>query len=100
MKVQCIGVMRLHGKSKAGSDFDMCQIKVLRPSESFDTEKLHCRAHGFESVDLQLSPDCLPQFSELRFPLTLDLQIDERLTRRGIESFVVGFNPPAAVKVA
>ncbi len=92
MKVLVCGVARISGLSKFGSQFDMCMLKALRPIESFDNGKIACRAYGFESVDLSLDPDCLPQFSELRFPTMLDLRLEDKLTRKGIESFVVGFD--------
>lgn len=94
MKVMVCGVLRLGGKSKAGNDFDMCQIKVLRPAESFMNEKLKCVAYGFESVDLELDKDALPDFAELRFPVVLDLTLEDKFTRKGIESIVVGFTTP------
>jgi hypothetical protein len=98
MKVMVCGSFRLGGKSKLGNDFDMCQLKVLRPAESFATDKLKCTAYGFEAVDLQLDVECLPQFSELRYPLMLDLVVSDRLTRKGIESVVTGFIPPTKIK--
>lgn len=95
MKVLCCGAFRLSGTSKAGSQFDMCVLKVLRQAESFDNEKLHCRAYGYESVDLPLDHEVLPQFSELRYPVMLNLTLDQKMTRKGVETFVVGFDPKA-----
>lgn len=90
MKAMVAGCFKMSGQSKTGNKFDMCVIRVLRPSESFVTDKIHCTAYGYESVDLQLDPEALPQFAQLQYPMQLDLQVEEKLTRKGIESYVIG----------
>lgn len=97
MKVLTLGVMRMSGTStKSGSPkpYDMTRITYCVPIEPVSSEKRTLQGFGYEVRDVDLSPDALHQFKEVKFPahLDLDVQVDPANLRRNI---CVGLKAPA-----
>lgn len=101
MRVTVIGVKRMSGVGKeSGRTFDFAQVEVLRPMEQAASPKFKLHGFGFETSKLDLAPDVLEEFREVRFPAVLDLAIKTVPARQGLRSVVVGFRPAADVKAA
>lgn len=91
MRVQAIGVKRMSGIGKeSGKPFDFSKLTILRPLEAASTEKFQLAGYGFETSDLDLANDAMPQFAQVKFPANLDLVVDTVPARSGLRSLVVG----------
>ena len=78
MKVLVLGVVRMSGTSnKSGSPkpYDMTRLSYAVPISPVASNNRTVIGAGFEAKDLDLDPDCLSQFSEVKFPATLDLDV-------------------------
>lgn len=101
MRVQAIGVKRLSGVGKeTGRQYDFAQLEILRPMEPVAKKDFRLMGYGWETSKLDLAPDCLEKFRDVRFPATLDLSVDTVPGRNGLRSIVVGFRPASDVKAA
>lgn len=98
MKVLLAGVVHAKGISKEGRPFDFAKIVALQPFAASMSPKFNSQGAGYESVPLDLDPECLPAFTGLRYPGLYDVEFDSRLTRRGIEQIAIGCKPVAAEK--
>ena len=91
MRVQAIGVKRMSGVGReSGKPFDFSRLTILRPLEASATEKFQLSGYGFETSDLDLSNEAIPQFAQVKFPANLDLVVDTIPGRQGLRSVVVG----------
>jgi hypothetical protein len=89
-----VGVRRVAGTAKAsGNKFDLCRVLVLRPLECFANATVNVDAHGFEATELVLDEKALQSFKSLKFPAQVNLTIDARVGRQGLESVVIGHEP-------
>jgi len=96
MRVQAIGVKRMSGIGKeSGKPFDFSRLTILRPLEAAATEKFQLAGYGFETSDLDLANDAMPQFAQVKFPANLDLVVDTVPGRSGLRSVVVGIKQAA-----
>lgn len=96
MRVQAIGVKRMSGIGKeSGKPFDFSRLTILRPMETAATEKFQMSGYGFETSDLDLANDAMPQFAQVKFPANLDLVVDTIPGRQGLRSVVVGLKQAA-----
>jgi len=101
MRVHAIGVKRLSGVGKeTGRQYDFAQLEILRPMEPVAKKDFRLMGYGFETSKLDLAPDCLEKFRDVRFPAQLDLAVETVPGRNGLRSVVVGFRNPADVKAA
>lgn len=78
MKVLVLGVLRMSGTSvKTGSPkpYDMTRITYGVPITPVHSEKRTLIGSGYEIKDLDLDPDSLPSFQDLKFPAVLDLDV-------------------------
>lgn len=101
MRVTVIGVKRMSGVGKeSGRNFDFAQVEILRTLEPASTPNFQLHGYGYETNKLDLAPECLDKFRELRFPCQLDLSVDTVPARQGLRSVVVGFRPVSDVKAA
>lgn len=99
MKLMVIGVKRIEGKGKeSGLPFDMCQLYGLVPVDVAQG-KVRVSGFGFEVAEIELMPEALPQFATLKFPLELELKIDQRFFRGEYRSLVAGIENAAAAVV-
>jgi len=93
MKLNVLGVKRVKGKAKSGSDFDMCRLFAMVPIDPVHSEKIDITGSGFELAEMELDPAALLSFSSLTFPVEIELQTDTRPYRGKLESVVTGFLP-------
>lgn len=103
MKTTVIGVKRVKGIGKeSGNPYDMCRAICLSPIEPMSGEKMSIQGFGYEVAEVNLDPEALPAFGNLKFPCHLNLEVEPRPYRGKLEVFVVGFEQisAAAVKVA
>lgn len=91
MKLQVLGVKRISGKSsKTGNDFDMCNLIGVVPVQTGTGKSTAIVGYGFETAEVPLDPEALPQFSAVKFPTLLDLETDSRPYMGKLETFVTG----------
>lgn len=91
MRVQAIGVKRMSGVGKdSGKPFDFSRLTILRQIEVAATQNFQLQGYGFETSDLDLANEALPQFAQLKFPCAIDLIVDTVPGRQGLRSVVVG----------
>lgn len=92
MRVYAIGVKRMSGVGKeSGKAFDFSRLTILRPIEPAATEKFQMSGYGFETTDIDVENDSVPQFAQIKFPANLDLVVDTVPGRQGLRSVVTGF---------
>ena len=78
MKVLVLGVVRMSGTStKSGTPkpYDMTRVTYGVPVAPVHSENRTVTGSGFEVQDLDLDPAALNQFSEIKFPAVLDLDV-------------------------
>lgn len=98
MQMHVLGCKRVKGVAKeSGNDFDMNMLIVRVPVESrqpTEKSKLLVEGAGYETADIDMAPEALPAFLALqgRYPLDLELNIDQRFHMGRLKSFVVGHN--------
>lgn len=90
MKIHAAGVQRIQGTSKKGSPFDMCNLITLVPVEPVVSEKISITGHGYKVVELAVDPLALPQFAGMKFPSTIDVELEPRPRMGKYETTVVG----------
>lgn len=91
MRVTAIGVKRMSGTGKeSGRPFDFSRMTILRQMELVANEKFQLSGFGFETSDLDVDNEALPQFAQIKFPAQLDLVVDTVPGRNGLRSVVVG----------
>lgn len=96
MRVQAIGVKRLTGIGKeSGKEFDFSRLTILRPIEVTASEKFTVQGYGFETIDIDLENEALAQFAGMKFPAMLDLVVDCKPGRRGLQSVITGIKQAA-----
>lgn len=101
MKVHAIGVLRVEGiskKSGALKDYDMSKILVLQPCESANAqdEKIGTRfsktGFGYEPAEIDLdSFELLNKFSQLKFPVFLELEMGQAFKFGKLQTVCVNF---------
>lgn len=79
----------------SGRPFDFSRITILRQMEVFSGEKFQLSGYGYETSDLYVENDALPQFAQVKFPAQLDLVVDTVPGRNGLRSVVTGINKAA-----
>lgn len=96
MRVTAIGVKRMSGVGKeSGRPFDFARMTILRPMEAVAGEKFQLSGYGYETSDLDVENDALPQFAQIKFPAQLDLVVDTVPGRQGLRSIVTGVKAAA-----
>jgi len=89
MKMTVSGVQRMAGTSKAGNQFDMCQLFALVPIEN-RTGKITTSGHGLHEMEIPMDAAALPHFANLKFPITLELEMEPRPRNGRVETVVTG----------
>jgi hypothetical protein len=107
MKQLVIGAIRNKGISyknnPEGVEYDMIHAQVLVPFQAGGGKNNKVTGHGLQVADIPVSVDALPQFAafEGRYPLLLELDVDQVAQFGKLESIVVGVKESAkAVKAA
>lgn len=96
MRVTAIGVKRMSGVGKeSGRPFDFARMTILRQMETVSNEKFQLSGYGYETSDLDVENEALPQFAQIKFPAQLDLIVDTVPGRNGLRSVVVGVKQAA-----
>lgn len=95
MQMTVCGVQRMAGQSKAGSQFDMCQLLALIPVEN-SNGKIQVNGAGFRVMELPLDVAALPVFMTQKFPIILDLATEPRPRNGRLETVVTGIVPASA----
>ena len=91
MRVTAIGVKRISGFVKdSGRPFDFSRMTILRQMEVVAGEKFQLSGYGYETADLDVENDALPQFAQIKFPAQLDLVVDTVPGRNGLRAVVTG----------
>jgi len=96
MQMTVLGVKRMHGKSKAGNDFDMCAVRVLVAVETGARAQVIVEGYGFEEAEVMCDTKALPQFAGLKYPCLCELQTDQVHRMGKFETVVVGVKPVVA----
>jgi len=74
MKAVVIGVTRMTGTSKKnGRPYDMARCLVLQPVQVGGTQETMRSGFGYQTAELDLRTDALPKFSQVKFPVELEL---------------------------
>lgn len=89
MKVLVLGVVRMSGTStKSGNPkpYDITRITYGVPVSPVHSDNRTLIGHGYEIQELELDPDAMTQFQEIKFPaiLDLDVQPDPKNLRRNL----------------
>jgi len=84
---------------ESGKAFDFAQVNYLRPLEPTAGPKFTLVGYGLESGKMDLAPDAMPKFAQVRFPADLDLEVETIPGRQGLRAVVIGFTVPAAAAV-
>lgn len=101
MKALCAGISRQHGNSKkTGKPYDMARVITLQPIEVVSNPDFSREGYGFQAVEIDLDPACLPRFAGVKFPCTLDLSTTDRIFMGRIQTIVTGFVPETAKQAA
>lgn len=96
MRVTAIGVKRMSGVGKdSGRPFDFSRMTILRQMEVVAGEKFQLSGYGYETADLDVENEALPQFAQIKFPAQLDLVVDTVPGRNGLRSVVTGIKQAA-----
>lgn len=91
MKMQIIGVKRIEGNAKeSGNPFDICRIFCMVPIEVGGFGKVRIAGHGFEMAEMELDPAALGFFANLKFPVQVDLETNQKFFRGKFETIVTG----------
>jgi hypothetical protein len=104
MQMHVLGCKRVKGVAKAsGNDFDMNMLIVRVPIETrkpTEKSKLLVDGAGYETADVEMAPEALPAFLALqgKYPLDLELLMDQRFFMGQFKTFVVGHGQQQPLK--
>jgi len=99
MKIQVLGVKRMHGTAKeSGNQFDMASLYAVLPIEQLSGAKFSVEGFGYEVGEMPLEPSAIKQFENFKFPCALELTLDAVLYKGKISQVVTGTTTPAPVK--
>lgn len=101
MKATVIGVTRMTGTSKKnGRPYDMARCFVLQPVQVGGTQETMRAGFGFSAAELDLRPDALVKFNQVKFPAELELITDNEMMFGRLVTVVTDFRPVATIKAA
>ena len=102
MKMLCAGVEHMKGIGKeSGNPYDMATMVGLVPVENIKHANGAINGYGYKVAEVQVAPDAVESFKDVKFPCWLDLETDAIPRMGKFETVVVGFKPvQAAVKAA
>lgn len=100
MKVQAVSVSRIDG-SKTGNKYDLCRLEILVPTESREGiskagDPYRVRSTGFTTNELDLSIEAYEVFKFFKFPLPLDVIVDNEMRFGRLLPLVSGVNEAKA----
>mgnify|MGYP001767571657 CR=1 FL=1 len=97
MKAHIIGVSRMHGTSKkTGRPYDMARCYVLQPCDVVANDAYTKVGHGYQVAEMEMRPDALTKFSDLKFPATVELITDNEMQFGRIITVITGYKVAAA----
>ena len=98
MQATVIGVTRMSGVSKESkSKYDMARALILNPISPFENENFKREGSGFEVLEIEMDIAALPLFSGVKFPLSCELDIQQRVSFGKLNSYISGLKTPAKV---
>jgi hypothetical protein len=101
MKALVIGVTRMTGTSKkTGRPYDMARCHVLQPCQIGGTQETMRAGFGFQAAELDLRPDAITKFGNMKFPVELELITGSEMMFGRLITIVEGFAPPAVKPAA
>lgn len=92
MKLFILGVTRRKGKSDEGkgSDYDMARLNSLTSISSRVNEHNNFTASGFRQMEVELAPESIGQFLDLKYPCEVEVTTDSRPSQNGLVTVVTG----------
>ncbi len=100
MRVKALGAYRMTGIAKtSGKSYDMGKLVIEVPVENMATPKMTRVGFGSTTNELDVLPESISKFN-FRFPLELDLEVDQVLQFGRLQAVIVGAKQVAAVKAA
>lgn len=101
MKIQVLGVKRMHGTAKeSGKEFDMGTLFVILPIEQVSGSKFSVEGYGYETAEMLLEPSCIKQFESFKYPCALELNLELTNYRGKISQVVIGTSTQPVLKSA
>ena len=96
MQLNVLGVKRVFGVSaKTGADYDMHRLLAVTPIDNRTSPKYSVQGYGYELSEIELHPQALESFRDVKFPAVLELQTDVMPSMGELKTVVVGFKPIA-----
>ncbi|MFL9599854.1 hypothetical protein ACKC5Q_04060 [Aeromonas dhakensis] len=81
MKVTFVGATRRKGKAKAtGNPYDMCMFFYATRVESVSTANMQYYGHGFETKEMELNPEALDLFKDIKLGQEIDVLVEPKPT--------------------
>ncbi len=81
MRVQFIGVNRRTGtSSKTGNAYDMSKIIIAVPLTPVQKESMQYTGFGLETREIDLNPECLAMFADVKPFATVDIVVEPKPT--------------------
>lgn len=101
MKANVLGVKRIEGRAKeTGNPYDICTLLMILPIQTGQAGTASISGYGYEVGEMTLDPAALPQFSQHKYPVQLDLIIEPVLYRGKIDQLVTGTTTQPAIAKA
>lgn len=102
MKCTVLGWVRMRGTAKAsGNAYDFARLNILKPVEPAKREKNEITGDGYEQAFVDLRVGCEGQFKGLKFPVEIELHLENEMGKSGrMDVVCTGFVKPAAVRSA
>jgi hypothetical protein len=100
MKIFAAGVKRQYGTGKtSGNPYDMLNLLSLVPMTSGQMGAMNVNANGFEVMEMRLdSLDTFNQFSTVKFPCVVDIDVEPVPHMGKLVMTVVKFNAVVPAK--
>ena len=96
MKAVVIGVTRMTGTSKKnGRPYDMARCLALQPVQVGGTQETMRAGFGYQAAEIDLRPEALAKFSQLKFPVELELITGSEMMFGRLITIVEDFRAPA-----
>lgn len=100
MKVTFVGATRRKGtSSKTGNAYDMCMFFYAVRVESVNKPSMQYYGHGYETKEMELNPDALDQFKDVKLGQEIDVSVEPKPTNPRF-TWICGLNAQAPRQVA
>lgn len=97
MQATLIGVTRLSGTGKESKKkYDMPRALMLMPIQTFENDITKREGYGYESIEVDLSPDALHLFDQQKFPLTSSFSTVQEVRGGKLTTIITGLMQKSA----